>query len=188
MQQRFQQLKVAGSFTRDPDGVHRLLVRSPNWVGDAIMSLPVLSVLKRLFPQAQITMLAAPRVVPLYRGQPGVTEIVPHPAGRGKWQILWDLRGQFDLALALPNSMESALGLWLVGVPVRAGYNTDARRPFLTLAVSGRRKLAGLHTVYYFLGILTALGQFTTFTPPTLYLEAEETEAAGKPPGRGLSF
>jgi len=174
VRQRFQQLQVSRRFTRDPEVVRRILVRSPNWVGDAVMSLPVLAGLKRLFPLAEITVLAAPRVAPLFVCQPGVTEIIPYPAGRGKWQVLWELRGRFDVALALPNSMESALGFWLVGVPSRVGYNTDARRLFLKEAVSNPRELAGLHTVFYLLGVLKALGGVATFTPPTLYLEPEE--------------
>jgi heptosyltransferase-2 len=178
VRQRFQQLQVSRRFTRDPEVVRRILVRAPNWVGDAVMSLPVLAGLKRLFPLAEITVLAAPRVAPLFAAQPGVTEIIRYPSGRGKWQVLWELRGRFDVALALPNSMESALGLWLVGVPSRVGYNTDARRLFLKEAVSGRRELAGLHTVFYLLGLLKALGGVATFTPPTLYLEPEE-EAMG---------
>jgi len=178
VRQRFQQLQVSRRFTRDPEVVRRVLVRAPNWVGDAVMSLPVLAGLKRLFPLAEITVLAAPRVAPLFAAQPGVTEIIRYPSGRGKWQVLWELRGRFDVALALPNSMESALGLWLVGVPSRVGYNTDARRLFLKEAVSGREALAGLHTVFYLLGLLKALGGVATFTPPTLYLEPEE-EAMG---------
>ncbi len=178
VRQRFQQLQVSRRFTRDPEVVRRILVRVPNWVGDAVMSLPVLAGLKRLFPLAEITVLAAPRVAPLFATQPGVTEIIRYPSGRGKWQVLWELRGRFDVALALPNSMESALGLWLVGVPSRVGYNTDARRLFLKEAVSGREALAGLHTVFYLLGLLKALGGVATFTPPTLYLEPEE-EAMG---------
>jgi len=159
--------------------MRRFLVRAPNWVGDAVMSLPVLAGLRRLFPLAEITVLAVGRVAPLFEAQPGVTEIIPYPAGRGKWQILWDLRGRFDVALALPNSTESALGLWLVGVPSRVGYNTEARRFFLKEAVSGQRKLAGLHTVFYFLGLLKALGGVATFTPPTLFLTpAEEVKGA----------
>ena len=97
--------------------LRRVLVRAPNWVGDAVMSLPVLAGLQRLFPLAGLTVLAASRVAPLFATQPGVTEIIRYPSGRGKWQVLWEQRGRFDVALALPNSMESALGLWLVGVP-----------------------------------------------------------------------
>jgi len=178
VRQRFQQLQVSRRFTRDPEVVRRVLVRSPNWVGDAVMGLPVLAGLKRLFPLAEITVLATPRVAPLFAAQPGVTEIVCYPSGRGKWQVLWELRGRFDVALTMPNSMESALGLWLVGVPSRVGYNTDARRLFLKEAVSGYQALTGLHTVFYLLGLLKALGGVATFTPPTLYLEPEE-EAMG---------
>jgi heptosyltransferase II len=197
VRQRFQQLQVSRRFTRDPEVVRRILVRAPNWVGDAVMSLPVLAGLRRLFPLAEITVLAAPRVAPLFAAQPGVTEIIRYPAGRGKWQVLWELRGRFEVALALPNSMESALGLWLVGVPSRVGYNTDARRLFLKEAVSGHEELAGLHTVFYLLGLLKALGGVATFTPPTLYLEPEEeamaahvlaeTDLPGRGPWVGLS-
>jgi heptosyltransferase-2 len=174
VQQRFQQLQMSRRFTRDPEVVRRILVRSPNWVGDAVMSLPVLAGLRRLFPLAKITVLAVPRVAPLFVAQPGVTSIILYPADHGKWQVLWELRRRFDVALALPNSMESALGLWLVGVPARVGYTTDARRLFLKEAVSNHQELAGLHTVFYFLGLLKALGGVATFTPPTLYLETEE--------------
>ena len=162
VRQRFAQLQVSRRFARDPEVVRQVLVRSPNWVGDAIMSLPVLAGLKRLFPLAEITILAVPRVAPLFTSQPGVAEIIRYPSGRGKWQVLWEMRGRFDVSLALPNSMESSLGLWLVGVPSRVGYNTDARGLFLKEAVSGRHHLGGLHTVFYFLGLLNALGGVPT--------------------------
>jgi heptosyltransferase-2 len=144
------------------------------------MSLPLLAGLQRLFPLAEITVLAVPRVAELFATQPGVAEIILYPSGRGKWQVLWEMRGRFDVALALPNSMESALGLWLVGVPSRVGYNTDARGPFLKEAVSGSRNLNGLHTVFYFLGLLKALGGAATFVPPVIYLEPEERAKAAQ--------
>ncbi len=178
VRQRFQKIQTAGKFAGHPAGVRRILVRSPNWVGDAVMSLPVLGALRRLFPRSELTVLAARRVAALFQSQPGVSEVVVYPYGRGKWQVLWGLRGRFDLALALPNSLESALGLWLVGVPLRVGYSADARRPFLNVAVNGRRHLAGLHTVYYYLGLLTALGEFSTFRPPALRLTTAELTAA----------
>ena len=180
VRQRFQRLRPAWKFSPEDYPVSRLLVRSPNWVGDAVMSLPVLSGLRQLFPQAEITVLAARRVAALFQEFPGVAEVVPYPVGRGKWQVLWGLRGRFDLALTLPNSLESALGLWLVGVPVRVGYAADARRPLLNLTVDGRRFLAGLHQVYYYLGLLQALAEISTFTPPTLYLGDLEVAGAAR--------
>jgi heptosyltransferase-2 len=190
VRQKFSTLKLSRTFS-PAAGVRSILVRSPNWVGDAVMSLPVLSGLRRRFPGAGITVLAARRVAPLFASMPGVVETVNYPVGRGKWQVLWQLRGRFDLALALPNSLESALGLFLVGVPTRVGYNSDARRLLLNLAVSGRRQLAGLHQVYYYLALLQAFGELESFRHPALYLreweiaDAAQTLAEAKLPGYG---
>jgi heptosyltransferase-2 len=177
---RFRELQVKGRLSLDSAGVRAILVRAPNWVGDAVMSLPVLHGLGGLFPSASITVLAVPRVAPLFPGQPGVVEIIPYPPGLEKWRRLRALRGRFDLALALPNSLESALGLWLAGAPVRVGYNADLRGPFLTASVAGRKRLKGLHQVFYYLGLLTALGSVESFIPPTLRPAPEEIAAAGK--------
>ena len=101
------------------------------------MSLPVLAGLPRLFPAAGVTVLAAPRVAPLFARQPGVAEVIPYPSGQEKWRTLWALRGQFDLALALPNSFESALGLWLTRTPRRIGYAANCRSPLLSMILRG---------------------------------------------------
>ena len=72
------------------------------------------------------------------------------------------------------------MGLWLIGVPVRVGYAADGRRTLLNPAVSGRRTLAGLHQVFYYLGLLQALGEVDTFVPPTLHLRELEMAAASQ--------
>ncbi len=180
VKQRWQRLRPVRKFPPVPGPAPRLLVRAPNWVGDAVMSLPVLSGLVRLFPQAEITVLAAPGVSPLFLGLPGVAEVISYPAGREKWRVIWGLRGRFHLAVTLPNSLESALALWLLRAPVRLGYAADARGQLLNPAVSGRRRLAGLHTVFYYLGLLQALGEVEVFTPPALYLGEEEAAAAAR--------
>jgi len=142
------------------------------------MSLPVLSGLRGLFPGALVTVLAAPRVAPLFAGQPGVTEVLPYPAGQEKWRFLLNLRNKFDLAVALPNSLESALGLWLTRTPHRLGYAANGRTPLLTLALKGRKRLKGVHQVFYYLGLLQALAPVRDFLPPRLHLsEAEQAEA-----------
>ncbi len=198
VQQRFQELQVRGRWQGAPASVERVLVRAPNWVGDAVMGLPTLAGVHALFPQARITVLAAPRVAPLFAGQPGVSEVLVYPSGLAKWRTLWQLRRSkgicritedrrpktedhsFDLALALPNSWEAALNLWLAGAKARLGYDTQGRGPLLNMAVSGVDRLAGLHTVYYLLGVLQGLGGVKSFVPPRLYLRDEEVRAAGE--------
>lgn len=156
--------------------VRRILVRAPNWLGDAVMSLPTVAALKRRFPQATLTILAVPRVAPLFLHQPPVAEVLVLPAGGRRWPFLWRLRGRFDLGLALPNSLEAALGLWGAGVKHRAGYATDGRAALLTLAVRGWEALKEVHLVYYYLGLLRAFGEVEEreLLPPRLHLTLEE--------------
>ena len=47
----------------------KLLIRATNWVGDAIIALPALQVVRNKFPAAQISILALPYVSDIYRGQ-----------------------------------------------------------------------------------------------------------------------
>ncbi|MFZ5453394.1 MAG: lipopolysaccharide heptosyltransferase II [Thermodesulfobacteriota bacterium] len=210
VKQRFGELRVRGQGKIDPQKVRRLLVRVPNWVGDAVMSLPTLAGVQALFPQAEITVLAAPRVAPLFAGIPGVFQVVVYPDGGEKWRILWRMRqGQtiyekrktkneklsFDLGLSLPNSWEAALGLWLAGAETRLGYATQGRGLLLNLAVTGMDSLAGLHTVYYLLGVLQGLGGVDFIVSPRLYLRDDEVQEAaallktsqGQGPWVGLS-
>ncbi len=178
VRRRLRGLRVRGRLPGNPAEVRSILVRAPNWLGDAVMALPVLTGLRSRFTEARLTVLAAPRVAPLFKGQPGVAETLLYPPGPEKWRFLLSLRGRFDLALVLPHSLESALGLWLAGVPARVGYDANGRRPFLSAALAGRRRLTGLHTVYYLLGVLRAFGEVTEFTVPALFLSAGEAEAA----------
>ena len=174
----YQKLTTLGQAPGNSHQVQQILLRAPNWVGDAVMSLPVLAGLTRLFPEAHITILAAPRVAPLFSGQPGVTDVLSYPTGQKKWRFLLGLKGKFDLALALPNSWESALGLWFTRTLHRLGYAANGRAPLLTMAVKGRECLKGLHQVCYYLGLLRAFGPVRNFSPPRLHLsEVERAEA-----------
>jgi lipopolysaccharide heptosyltransferase II/tetraacyldisaccharide 4'-kinase len=187
VRRRFQRLAKVEKTSTHPRDTRRILLRVPNWVGDAVMSLPVLSGLTHLFPAARVTILAAPRVAPLYAGQQGVAEVITYPANLKKWRTLLGLRGKFDLALALPNSFESALGLWLTRTPRRIGYAANGRSPLLTAKIEGRKCLKGQHQVYYYLGLLEALGAVRTFFPPHLQLsEAEKAEGKSSLISAGL--
>lgn len=186
-------LRVGGRRLDYSGEVRHILVRAPNWLGDAVMALPVLPALKRRFPQAVVTVLAVAPVAPLFAGHPLVRKIVTYPRGLAKLRSLFQLRGGFDLGVALPNSFEAALSLWLAGARERAGYAADGRRFLLTRAVAGRETLRELHTVFYYLGILRAFDEVGAgdLTLPRLYLtpgeirEADTLLAAANLPGPG---
>ena len=109
----------------------RSLVIAPQWIGDAVMSEPLL---RRLAERGeQLAVAALPWVAPVYRAMPQVTEVIELPFAHGRldWaerrRVAATMRGRFDAAYVLPNSLKSALIPWLARIPVRVGYSGEKR-------------------------------------------------------------
>jgi heptosyltransferase II len=112
-----------------------IVVRLPNWMGDTVMALPALAALRAARPAARI--MAVGRWAPLLSGQ-GVADLLLFYPSRTaeRLRLGRSLRTDpADLALVLPNSLESALAAWWWGAARRIGFATDARRSLLTDAV-----------------------------------------------------
>ncbi len=141
-----------------------LLVRAPNWIGDAVMATPALTALRAGFPRARIAALARPVVADVWAAHPAVDEVLvddhrgAHRGPAGRWRLASEIRGRgFDAALVLPNSFDSALVAALARVPTRVGYRTDARGPLLTVALPPPGRPLP-HMTDYYLGLLSAWG------------------------------
>ena len=52
--------------TRSDPALGRLLVRMPNWLGDAVMALPALAAVRRAWPQASLSVGAIAAVAPIF--------------------------------------------------------------------------------------------------------------------------
>jgi heptosyltransferase-2 len=148
----------------------RIMVRATNWIGDAVMSLPALRALRARFPNAYIAVQAVPWVADLYAREPYLDEIVLYRARRGasdlkgKWCAAQQVRSRrFDCAILLTNSFDSALILWLAGIPRRIGFNRDGRGWLLTDRVPQPRKgEIPRHERYYYLELLRRAGMIET--------------------------
>jgi heptosyltransferase II len=144
----------------------KILVRATNWVGDAVMSLPALRAIRARFPDAEIALLARPWVADLYARETWCTRIIPYTAGKGardwagKWRAAAELRSErFDCAILLQNAFEAALIAWHARIPVRIGYDRDARGWLLTHAVRMPRPgEIPPHQRYYYLELLRRAG------------------------------
>ena len=165
--------------------VRKILIRSANWVGDAVMSLPAVASVRQSYPRAEVFILTKPWVADLFKDLPGIDRVVLyqssgiHEGLRGKWRLARELRlEKFDLALHLPNSFESALVSFLAGIPQRAGYNTDGRGALLTHRVPVDRKIKRGHQVEYYLYLLRSLGFQTTGGIPALETSPKSLEEA----------
>lgn len=163
----------------------RILIRSANWVGDAIMSTPALQAIRTNFPEAHIVLLAKPWVVPVFDHSPHVDEVMVYDdAGRhrgalGIVRLARDLRHrQFDLAILLQNAFEAALVARLAAIPRRMGFTTDARTLLLTHRIRTWPELKKGHLVDYYLGLLTGAGLTAVDRKLKLFMTADEHLAA----------
>lgn len=112
------------------------LIIAPQWIGDAVMTEPLL---RRLAARGErLTVGALPWVAPVYRAMPQVADVIEFPFAHGGLQfkarrsIAKRLAGQFDKAYVLPNSLKSALLPFLASIPQRIGYLGEARVGLLT--------------------------------------------------------
>ena len=139
--------------------VEKILIRGPNWVGDAVLAIPAMKAMRGHFPGAEITLLVRPWVAGLFTAAPFIDQVWSEekPSGVGDWtRVIRDIRKRrFDLALVLPNSFESALMMLLGGVPRRVGYATDGRRWILTNAIAPDG--GAQHQVHYYLELVKLL-------------------------------
>lgn len=116
----------------------RILVVAPSWVGDAILSEPLIALLREPLADPIVDVLAAPWCAAVYARMRGIGKIIEMPIGHGRFDLakrrevanaLRDEVGQpmYTRALVLPNSWKSALVPWLAGIPKRTGYRGEAR-------------------------------------------------------------
>jgi heptosyltransferase-2 len=142
-------------------GIERIIIRSTNWVGDAVLTTPAVRAVRENFPEARISLLAKPWVAPVFYNNPHVDNILVYESeGRhrgwiGKSRLVRDLRRQrFHLAVLFQNAFEAALLVYLAGVPARVGYDSDCRGALLTRRIPDDRRCRGGHHVDHYLEIL----------------------------------
>ncbi len=142
------------------NNINRIIVRGTNWVGDAMMTLPALRELRRLFPDAHITLATRSWAKGLFMGAEFVDELHIQD-GRGFRSFFQQVRhwrkGQFDLAVLLTNSFASALVAALARIPIRIGYAADGRARLLTHPIDLPEWRSTKHEIFYYLRIIAGI-------------------------------
>lgn len=148
-----------------PEKPGSILIRSTNWIGDAIMTTPAVRTIRQNYPDAEITLLALPWMADVFASCPHIDHIFiydkhgAHKGLTGKLRLVADLRQHhFDMTFLLQNAFEAALITTLAGIPVRAGYTTDGRGILLTHGVKKHPEIGLKHQVHYYQEMVQALG------------------------------
>ncbi len=141
------------------------MIRGTNWVGDSVIAIPAMREIRRLFPQARISLLVRPWVRDIYADREFIDEILEydkeraHAGWRGFVKLASELRARrFDLAILFQNAFEAALLAWWARIPQRVGYARDGRAFLLTHPCQIGTEVKKVHQAYYYLNLLAEMG------------------------------
>jgi heptosyltransferase-2 len=134
----------------------RLVIRAPNWLGDAVLALPAMAALRAVFADAHVAVAAIPSIAPLFEEDTsaGQDSLISIPDKKTEARALE--AGGFDTIVLLPNSFRSAWTARRAAIPERWGYASGFRRWLLTRAVARAR--GRVHQSTYYLEMVQSLG------------------------------
>lgn len=135
-----------------------IIIKSVNWVGDAVLTTPAIHALKLRHPDARLVVVARPWVADVFRANPAVNDlwVVNEKA---HWKSYINLmrrirRMRFDLGVCFPNSFSAAFLMFGGGVRRRIGYRRDARGVLLNQGVRVTLEILNQRQVEYYLNLL----------------------------------
>jgi len=155
-----------------------IVIRCPNWIGDAVMATPVFPEVKRLFPNATCIALSSEPIAQLLQGVPGIDEHIHFSREKERKraeeqrmaQVLKNRR--CDLGILLTRSFSSAWMMWRANISCRIGYNDHFRKFLLSHPLPLPKHEQ--HDVFTYLDILKPFGEVDK--EPQLHLNVTDEE------------
>jgi heptosyltransferase-2 len=162
-----------------------LLLRSTNWLGDALMTLPAAYKISRLVPEpCGFFVLAPAGLAAVWRACPWVNAVIPMQKKRVSCEEIYKVRHLAPgVAVVMPNSFGAALDVYRCGVPHRIGRSGRFRSLLLnhTIPEWPRGENVGkCHQLSYYLELASVLGDVTLDCEcPPLQVSAEAASQYG---------
>jgi heptosyltransferase-2 len=126
------------------------------------MTIPALRALRRVLPDAHITLVMRPGTKGLFSDADFIDDVLVYDR-KNAFSVFAQVREwkrrQFDLAVLFQNAFEAALIPFLAGISLRLGYATESRQALLTHPLPLPDWRASRHEVFYYLYLITALEQ-----------------------------
>ena len=144
----------------------RLVLRAPNWLGDAVMALPAMAALRRAWPDASLTVAAIPAVAPLFLETTAVRPDAVVSVDKANERSALEA-GQFDTIVLFPNSFRAGWVARQAGIAERWGYRSGGRRWLLTRAIA--RPRGTVHQAEYYRHLVRALGIDVPDAAPSIH-------------------
>ena len=159
-----------------------IIVVQSAFLGDSLLTLPLVRQIKASFPEARLTVLTLESTAEIFRGGKWVDEIIlDHKRGEhrgisGLWALARGLKAKrFDLAIVPHRSLRSALLAWLSGVPERIGFTSSAGSFLFTRTVMFAWPM---HDLERNLALMLPLSPGLALSPSeSIYISPEPSEA-----------
>lgn len=163
----------------------KIAVFQTAFLGDVVLTLPLIQVLKRNFPSAELDVVVIPRGAEILEHHPSVSKVIRYDKRKTQKGIAGILslsrrlrQGQYDTAIVPHRSFRSALITWLANIPVRISYSTSAGKYFFTHLVPYR---TDKHEIERNLSLLAPLGIIpSTKELPTVYPTIDDVNRVSK--------
>lgn len=156
----------------------RIVVRASNWLGDAVMSTPAVQAIKKGRPDVRLSVLTRAKLADYWRQVPGVDDVISIEPKESIFDVSRKLRGKFEVAVVLPNSIRTGLEVWLAGIPRRVGVPGKGRKALLNQLILPPKKRpaateAKQHQLHHYLHIARSIGAEITVTSEQEFFKPE---------------
>jgi len=165
-----------------PEGVSSILVVRLYFIGDVLLSTPVLNALKTTFPGARLSVLIKKRARQVLEANPFVDEVIEYDAVPRYHSAPWLLslaarlrRARYDLAVDLTGDLRSSWLLVAADPAFRVGFNHAGFGFLLDRRIPYRSRG---HVVEHLLGSVACVGASPADPMPRMYLTAGERARA----------
>lgn len=137
-----------------------LIVRTDR-IGDVVLTLPLVSILKKYFPDAKISFLLRNYTLPLAQDNSCIDEVITLEEKNGITEIISNtkkLRSKFDTCIVAYPTFRIALIMFLAGIKVRVGTGYRWYSFLFNKKIYDHRKVSEYHELEYNVRLLKALG------------------------------
>lgn len=132
--------------------VNRILLTRMKYIGDVVLTTPIIRSLRETYPHAHIAYLGDAKAVSLLLHNPYLNEIIPFDFSKDsllyQLSMYWKMfTGRYDLTIDLYSNPRSALMTFATRAPVRIGGDTRGRGNLYTIKIGddGTMKSAIIH-------------------------------------------
>ena len=121
--------------------VHTIAIFQTSFIGDSVLTTPLIQKTAKLFPEAKIVVITRPQTEDIFRPMKEVSQIILNDKkGWNKIAGVWKTakaieKTKADILLVPHRSFRSALIAWLSNVPIRIGFTSSEGRWFYTKTV-----------------------------------------------------